>query len=295
MIIDMRCRLTSTGAADYFSKKIGKQIHQRSHSFNSQNHDSFFSEIESAGITTAISVSGNNPGARIGKTLFPDRTTSNDLLASVQVAYPGKFIGVAGIDVSNSFHDAMDEIERCINVLRLKAVFIEPGRSPGCLLSDARLYPIYDKCSRLGVPIIPQTSGPFGGKTIDYAHPRHIDQIASDFPNLHIICGHGCYPYVREAIIVAGRNSNVWMSPDLYLFGLGSMDWIQAVNTNHLGFADKFLFASGYPSVNIKSYVEQFFKIPWNSKILNRILYKNALRALKLESDPEFISIYGDA
>lgn len=292
MIIDMRCRLTAQDAASYFQRQSGGRTDTRSLALHDGGTEAFFEEISAAGITTAVSVSGNNPGARIGRRQFPDRTTPNDLLADVQRQYPGRFVGVAGIDTGNVFHNALHEIERSVLQLGLKAVFIEPGRSPGCLLTDERLYPIYEKCSQLGVPIIPQTSGPFGGKTIDYAHPKYIDQIAADFPDLHIICGHGCYPYVREAIVVACRNANVWMSPDLYLFGLGGDEWVQAVNSNHLGFADRFIFGSGYPSTNISAYLAKFRDLSWNENTLERILFRNALKALKLDEDPVFRAMY---
>jgi predicted TIM-barrel fold metal-dependent hydrolase len=293
MILDMRCRLTTEGTADYFHNQLNKHAPALSSSLKEGSIEAFFADISASGITTAVSVSGNNPGGRIGKKLFPDRTTPNDLLAQVQKQYPGRFIGVAGIDASNTFHNALDEIERCVVTLGLKAVFIEPGRAPGCLLNDPCLYPIYDKCSQLGIPIIPQTSGLYGGKTIDYAHPKYIDQIAADFPDLHIICGHGCYPYVREAIVVAARNEHVWMSPDLFLLhGLGASDWVQAVNSNLHGFANKFIFGSGYPMGNLNGYVKNFHKIPWNKDVLERILYRNALRALKLDTDPVFRALY---
>ena len=85
-----------------------------------------------------------NPGAKLGRFDLPARTTSNDLMAEVQRAHPGRFIGVAGIDASNTMHDALAELTRAVDELGLFAVFIEPGRAPGCNLDDPRLYPIYE-------------------------------------------------------------------------------------------------------------------------------------------------------
>ena len=293
MIIDIRCRLTTKETARYFSSRMeeSKRLSEVP-ALVEGTVEAFFKEIEEAGITTAVSVSGNNPGIRIGKEVLPDRTTSNDLLAEVQKKYPGKFIGVAGIDAGNVFHNALEEIDRCVKELELKAVFIEPGRSPGCLLNDRRLYPVYQKCVDLHIPIIPQTSGPLGGKNVDYANPKYIEEVAEDFPNLNIICGHACYPYVREMIVVAARRHNVWASPDSYLLRLGTEDWVKAVNENHFGFANKFIFGSAYPLRPIKAYVEEFFKLPWKKECLDKILYRNAIKALKLENDPIMKKMY---
>ena len=294
VIIDLRCRLTTGGAADYFVDRMTRANRlDRLPALADRSTETFFAEIAAAGITTAVSVSGCNPGAKLGRHDLPARTTSNDVLADIQRRYPGRFIGVAGIDASSTFHDPLAEIERSVTQLGLKAVFIEPGRAPGCLLNDERLYPIYDKCQSLGVPIIPQTSGPLGGRLVDYANPRYVEQVADDFPRLNIICGHGCYPFVREAIVMASRRDNVWLAPDTYVFHLGRDDWLQAVNSNLLGFADRFLFASSYPLTPIKAFVDNFRKLPWNEAMLDRILYRNALQALRLDGDPVFRQLYG--
>lgn len=292
MIIDMRCRLTTPEAASYFvtqAKNLG--AYEANRALAEGTVEAFFREIGEVGITTAVSVSGNNPGMKIGRWNLPDRTTSNDLMAELQCSYWGRFVGVAGIDAGNVFHDAVAEIERCYQ-LGLRAVFIEPGRSPGCDLDDRRLYPIYEKCAERDMAMIPQTSGPLGGKSVDFANPRHLEQVAEDFSTLRIIAGHGCYPYVREAIVVAARRDNVWMSPDVYLLHMGTEDWLKAVNENLFGFQDKLLFGTAYPAIALRPYMEGFFKLPWKPEVLSKVLYKNALRALRLEDDPTFKAMY---
>jgi predicted TIM-barrel fold metal-dependent hydrolase len=294
MIIDMRCRLTSGDAAGYFvdrMDRVGRR--DRIQAFSDFSVDSFFSEIDAAGITTAVSVSGFNPGARLGRHDLPARTTSNDDLAVVQRTHPGRFLAVGGIDASNQFHDALSEIERCAMQLGMKAVVIEPGRAPGCLISDDRLYPLYEKCQALGLAMILQTSGVLGGKYVDYANPKYVEQVAEDFPKLRIICGHGCYPFVREAIVMAARRDNVWLSPDGYFFHLGHEDWVKAINYNLMGFADKFLFASAYPLTAIQPFVENFMKVAWKEEVLQKILYRNAIQALGLDQDPVYQNLYG--
>lgn len=293
MIIDMRCRITTAQAAEYFqaqARNLG--VWEQVPALQSGREEDFFAEIARAGVTTAVSVSGNNPGMRLGTRELPPRRTSNDYLADVQRRYWGRFIGVAGIDVSGTFHDPLQEIERC-HRLGLRAIFIEPGRAPYYMyLNDPRLYPIYEKCVAMDMALIPQTSGPLGSKNIDYANPKYLEQVAEDFPNLRIICGHGHYPFVREAITMATRRENVYLSPDIYLRYLGTEDWVKAVNEDIFGFSNKFLFGSAYPLVNIMDYVRFFFSLPWKKEVLPKILYKNALRALNLENDPVFREMY---
>lgn len=289
MIIDCRCRLTVSGAADYFLDRVthaGKLAGVPA--LTERTYDAFFAELDAAGVTTAVSVSGFNPGASLGRFDLPARTTSNDVLAEVQRDFPGRFIGVAGIDASNQMHDSMDELVRCVEELGLFAVFIEPGRAPGCNLDDPLLYPIYEYCEAKRVTLIPQTSGLLGGKLVDYANPKYIERVADDFPELNIICGHGCYPYVREAIVMASRRNNVWLAPDSYLYHLGHADWLQAINFNALGFADRFVFSSAYPLNALKPQIERFCALPWNDDRLPRLMYRNAISALRLNERAAF-------
>jgi uncharacterized protein len=291
-IIDVRCRLTTPEAGEYFRDRLKRRGRFNAiESFADGTIESFLAEIGKYDIKTAVSVSGQSPDLIIGGRPQGARTTSNDLMASMQKENWGRFIGVAGIDVGNVLHDSMEELERS-HQLGLRAVFIEPGRSPKCDIDDRRLWPFYERVQALDMTLIPQTSGLWGGMSIDYAHPRHLEPVAEDFPKMRILAGHACYPYVREAIIVAARHPNIWMSPDMYLVQMGSDDWVKSVNGNYFGFQDQFLFGTGFPAIPLKPYIEEFWKLPWKPEVLPKILYKNALRCFNLEDDPIFKSMY---
>jgi uncharacterized protein len=292
MIIDARCRLTTKEAGAYFAKVMKER--GQDHlipAFAKGTIEAFFDEIGEAGITTAVSASGNSPGAKAGRRQMPDRTAPNDYMASMQEKHYGKLISVAGIDAGNVYHRALDEVDRCYQ-MGLRAIFIEPGRSPGCNPDDRRIYPIYEKCVERNVTVIIQTSGNWAGTLVDCANPTYIDQVAVDFPKLRIVAAHGCYPFIREAITIASRHENVYLEPDVYMLHLGAEDWVTAVNKNSFGFEDKYLYGSAYPLYPIKPYVEHFFKLSWKKEVLPKILYKNALRAFNLENDPAFKAMY---
>lgn len=293
MIIDVRCRFTGGTSADYYRTQLKKSGRlELIESLKEGTEKSFFKEIEEAGVSTAVSASGLNPGAKLGKYILSDRTTLNDELADIQKRNPGRFIACGGIDVSNTFHDSIDEIQRCFYDLNIKVFGIEPGRAPGCNPSDAKLFKVYDILRELNCTVIIQTSGLKGGAYLNYAHPDHIEVVAEKFPDLRIICAHGCYPYVREAMAVAMRRNNIWLSPEGYLWHLGHDDWMRAINKNLEGFSSKFLFGSAYPLTPIKTFVENFTKLPWDNGVLPKLLYKNAMDALNLHDNKDFTDLY---
>jgi predicted TIM-barrel fold metal-dependent hydrolase len=293
MIIDVRCRFTGGESASYYRNQLRKSGRlELIESLKEGTEASFFREIETAGITTAVSASGLNPGAQLAKYALPDRTTSNDELADIQKRNPGKFIACGGIDVSDTFHNSLEEIERCVHALEIHVFGIEPGRAPGCNPSDPRLFPVYELLQDLDATIIIQTSGLKGGRYLNYAHPDHIEIICQHFPHLRIICAHGCYPYVREAIAVAMRRENIWLSPEGYLWHLGHEDWLRAINKDLEGFSNNFLFGSAYPLTPIKVFVENFRKLPWAEGVLPKLFYRNALEALNLSGNQVFCEQY---
>lgn len=73
---------------------------------------------------------------------------------------------------------------------------------------------------------------------------------------------------------------------------MGHEDWLKAINYNLMGFADKFLFGSAYPLTAIGPFVENFMKIGWKPDVAEKLLYRNAIAALRLESDPVFRALY---
>ena len=109
---------------------------------------------------------------------------------------------------------------------------------------------------------------------------------------MRILAGHACYPCVRAVIIVAARHPNSWLSSDMYLIQMGTDDWVKSVNGNFFGLQEQFLFATGFPAIPRKPFMEEFWKLQWKPEVLPKILYKNALRCFKLEDDPVFKSMY---
>ncbi len=288
-IVDVRCRLPSAADGDYLRQRPDAS---RFAPWSDLGPEAFFHHLDAAGVRAAVSVSGNNDGLDLGAHLFPPRRTSNDAQAALEREHPGRFLGVAGIDLGGAVHDPLEELERAVRDLGLPRVGIEPGRAPlhAEHPADRRVYPFYERAQELGAAVFLQTSGYYGGRDLDYANPRWIDRVAADFPRLRLICGHGAHPFVGEMIAVAVRRRNVFPSPDLYVFAPSRREWLYAVNKGLI--ADQFLFGSGFPLCgSLVRTVERFLMLGWRPAVLDRILYRNALRALDLESDPRFADL----
>lgn len=233
----------------------------------------FFEEMEEAGITQAVTIGRN------AKALNPKQNgfIPNDHIYNLMQKYPSKIIGVAGIDLANEVHNALEETERCVR-LGFKAIHIEPGRSLVGYPNDKRIFPLYEKCIELDIPVV-LMSGPLAGPNLEYANPVHIEDVSVKFPNLKVVAGHGCWPWVTQIIGVCFKCGNVYICPDSFFFMPGADQYVQAANTF---LQDRFLFGTAYPYRPLRQTVEDFKTLAINPSAMEKIAYKNTKKLLKL-------------
>ena len=75
----------------------------------------------------------------------------NDELARVVKMYPDRIIGFAHHEITRP--DAAEELERAVKELGLKALKLL-GPTVPVLINDKSLYPVWETCERLGVPVL---------------------------------------------------------------------------------------------------------------------------------------------
>lgn len=134
----------------------------------------------------------------------------NQRVADLIARRPDLFIGgIAGVDPSDPA--ALEDLEWAHDELGLRGVVMQPGFV--CVYpTDPRCYPIYSYCSSRGVPVTLHTGINFTSRgSIDYGRPVWVDKVACDFPKLVLVCNHGGWPWVTEALAVAWKHSNVYL------------------------------------------------------------------------------------
>lgn len=234
----------------------------------SKDVEAFVREIKDTGIAASVVVGRDTPGIR----------HSNDEIHEL-VRRHKQLVGVGSIDPHRwGIKGAVAEVERAVNVLGLKAINLEPGfGSPPRNADDPMLYPVYDACQQLGVPVSIM-SGPTA-PSLEMVNPSAVGHVAKAFPNLTIICYHGFYPFVNEIIGVAFRWENVVIVPDMYIFAPGGKLYVEAANgcMRH-----QILFGSSYPFRPMAQSINDYRMLGFSEAAIDEVMSGNAKRVLKL-------------
>src|SRR5438445_9855414 len=109
-------------------------------------------EMDEAGIDFQV-LSHSIPGLQgvDAATGVPLARRANDRLAEAVRAHPDRFAGFAALPTADP-RAAADELERAVTRLGFKGAMVN-GLTGGVFHDDERFWPIYERASKLGVPI----------------------------------------------------------------------------------------------------------------------------------------------
>lgn len=277
MIIDFRCRppyegylgtqMYSRETIGWINRVMATSQPQGPQAALDGSMDAMIREMDAAGVTLGVTQGRHRPGTEI----------ANATLARLVREYPGRFVALASVDVTDVDHGRQMIDEAC-------GGFGFPGVSLdlsvlGMKVDDRRVYPIYEHCAARGV-FVAITLSMLGAQTFELIAPPDLDRAARDFPALQFVSAHGSYPYVLDVIGVAMKRENVWLSPDMYMTHAAGGDlYVQAAMR---GLGGRMLFGTAYPYTPMDDTVARFLRLPLSHEVRDAILFRNAQRLLRL-------------
>lgn len=205
-------------------------------------------------------------------------SVDNAYIASIAAQKPEHIIGIAGIDPLRG--NAVENIRHAIIDLHLKGISMDPAFMD-MYADDKRLYPIYQTCMELNIPVF-LTLGPrpFGhGTKMCYCNPLPVDNVAADFPKLRLLISHGGFPWMQEMIAIAFRNDNVWFETSAYWFMPGVSSLIVEAANSIL--TEKICFGSAYPFEPVGETISKLLSLPFKKEVLSYMFNENINRLLE--------------
>jgi predicted TIM-barrel fold metal-dependent hydrolase len=83
---------------------------------------------------------------------------------------------------------------------------------------------------------------------------------------------------VLDALALLTKHPNLYISPDIYCHFPGGRTYVEAISM----LPDQFIYASAYPLGSIKESVEMALKFPLPDDVMEKYMYGNAARLLKI-------------
>lgn len=213
----------------------------------------------------------------------------NEAVAAHVRRAPERLIFFASIDPADP--GFREELERCHQELGAQGVKLGPVYQ-GVHPLDPRYYEIYRYCARHGLPILTHMATTFSsGVPLEYARPLHMDQVATDFPDLRIVLAHLGHPWEGETIAAIRKQPHLFAD----ISALYYRPW-QFYNSLRLlaeyRADDKVLFGSDFPATttagslsglrNVNTVLGSSGLPPIPPEVIEGIIHRNTLELLRI-------------
>ena len=207
-------------------------------------------------------------------------------------AHPTKFVGLVGISPIRAWTDKYygpRYIERMVGEYGFKGAHMYPHWF-GIRIDDPRMYPMFEKCAELDVPISFQTGqGTMRSNSRIVARPIWIDNVARDFPTLRIVALHSGYPWEEELVALAINNENIFICPDVpppRMWHSAILEYLKEEG-RFQGFdgSSKVLWATDWPLQDQETSLKEIDDLGLTPQIRKKLVRDNAIRIFKLEAD----------
>ncbi len=212
---------------------------------------------------------------------------SSEEIAVLLHTYPERFLGLARMSCHSGMA-SVRELERLVRDEGFHALGIS-ALVDGLPASDRRFYPLYTKAAELDIPVRIYSSMNYAtDRPYDLGHPKHLDQVAMDFPELRIIGGLGGWPWVNEMVALVRRHANLYVDTSAHrakYFGQPGSGWEMLLQFGNTLIQDKVLvgISAGLVGQPYETLIAEYLALPLKDQVKEKWLYGNAARVFRLD------------
>lgn len=166
---------------------------------------------------------------------------------------PARLLGFLSVDPTQpGWEDELREGHKDLGLRGIKLLPMYAGFRP----DDERLDPLWKYATEHQLPVLLHTGTTFIAQApLECTLPRHVDVVATRFPEVRIIMAHLGHPYEGECIVVARKHPNVYTD----ISALHYRPW-QFYNSLMLvqeyGVWRKLLFGTDYPFTTVDATIK---------------------------------------
>ncbi len=196
--------------------------------------------------------------------------------------HPDRFVASGDIPDPNDVTGSVRKLRHEYEEFGIKATGVFPaGTFPQVAIDDPKMYPIYQTCVDLDIPIFCTAGVP--GPRLKFAPQEvsRIDVVMYDFPDLVFITRHGCEPWEKLAWKLMLKWPNLYYSTSAFAPKHYPQEIINYANTRG---ADKIIYAGYFPmGLSLERIFSDMPHVPFRDHGWPKFLHENARRVLKLD------------
>lgn len=213
------------------------------------------------------------------------RIPNSDLVQMVK-KYPDNFICLAEF----SAYDGMRGVRALEDIVRNHGIhgFRTSSLYTGLPASDRRYYPLYAKCVELDIPVRIYTAMSYANdRPYDLGHPRHLDQVAMDFPELRIVAGLSGWPWANETVGLLRRHPNLYADTASHRprhFATPGAGWEMFLQFGNTLLQDKIMIGLSRETfgVSYEDLIAEYEALPLRESVKDKWFYGNAARFFRI-------------
>jgi uncharacterized protein len=214
------------------------------------------------------------------------RIPNADLIAMTK-QYPNSFICLAEF----SAYDGMRGVRALQDIVQNHGIHGFRTSSLYTMLpaSDRRYYPLYAKCVELDIPVRIYTAMSYANdRPYDLGHPRHLDQICMDFPELRVAAGLGGWPWVNEMVALLRRHPNLYCDTASHRprhFGTPGSGWEMFLQFGNTLLQDRIMIGLSRQTFggSYEDLIAEYEALPLRDSVKDKWFYLNAARFFRIE------------
>ena len=172
-------------------------------------------------------------------------------------------------------------LQRAYEELGINAVGMGPAFfNPQVPINDKKMYPIYAKCSELGIPVFVTGGAPGPLVPMACQHVELFDEVCWFFPDLKVVMRHGGEPWVDTVVKLLLRWPNFYFATSGFAPKYIPKEVVEFANKRG---ANKLIY-SGYfaAGLSLERIFSELEDLPLKEHVWQGFLRDNALRVMGL-------------
>ena len=188
-----------------------------------------------------------------GKARLSGLWVDDDYVASCVAEHPHQRLGFLSLDPTQArWEDEMREGHRQLGLQGIKLLPMYAGYQP----DDERLDSLWKYATEHQLPVLLHTGTNFISQApLEYTLPRHLDRVATRFPEVKIILAHIGHPFGGECVVTIRKHKNLYT--DISALHYRPFQFFQTLMlVQEYGVWDKLLFGTDYPFTTVTATLE---------------------------------------